>query len=67
MPTLGEIRILDYLEHTQGEVTGRQISDAKDRMYRAVYTWQDLGNGFLAVKRTGSAESVIVPAVIPLK
>lgn len=66
MPTLGEIRILDYLEHTQGEVTGRQISDAKDRMYRAVYTWQDLGNGFLAVKRTGSAESVIVPAVIPL-
>jgi len=66
MPTLGEIRILEYLEHTQGVVTGRQVSDAKDRVYRANYTWQVLSNSFLAVKRNGSAESVIIPAVISL-
>lgn len=66
MALLGEIRILDFLRNTQGEVTGRQVSDAKDRVYRASYTWRECENNLLQVRRNGSNGATVIPAVIPL-
>lgn len=66
MTLLGEIRVLDYLKKTNGEVFGRQMSDAKDRFYSAKYTWVEQDNNGLLIKRNGSSEPVLIPAVISL-
>lgn len=66
MTVLGELRIKDFLIKTQGTVTGRQFSEAKNRIYRADYTWVEIGKGLLHVKRSGSSEATVVPAVLPL-
>lgn len=66
MPILGELRIKDFLIKTQGEVAGRQVSDGKNRLYRAAYTWEDAQDDLIHIKRAGSSESAALPAVLPL-
>jgi hypothetical protein len=66
MEILGEIRVLNFLKNVDGEVTGRLISDAKDRFFQAQYTWEETSNRLLNIKRYGSSETTVVPSVIQL-
>jgi len=52
---LGQLNIEAFLTRTRGEVTGRVITDAKDRVYQQTYTWVDAGEGFLNVRRADGA------------
>ena len=64
---LGHLNIEAFLARTAGEVTGRVITDAKDRVYRQTNAWEIAGDGFLNVRRTdGNGDTARVPARIPL-
>jgi hypothetical protein len=63
---LGEIRIKDFLDRTNGNVRGCLISDAKVRTYTADYTYIETRNGLLQVSRIGSRSTVTLPTVIDL-
>lgn len=65
--TLGYFNIEAFLTQTRGEVTGRVITDAKDRVYRQSYTWTDAGAGFLNIRRAdGAGDTVRVARRVPL-
>jgi len=51
---LGHLNIEAFLTQTRGEVTGRVITDAKDRVYQQTYTWVKQATGsFLFGDLTG--------------
>ena len=66
MKNLGALKILEFLEKTNGEVIGRQISDAKNRIYKANYHWEKIDSRMLCVNKVGSGEKTRVPATIDL-
>jgi hypothetical protein len=63
---LGEIRVKEFLDHTNGKVRGRLVSDAKIRAYSADYTYTRAANGLLHVTRTGGHSTVTIPPIIDL-
>jgi hypothetical protein len=64
---LGYLNIEAFLTRTMGEATGRVITDAKDRVYRQIYTWADAGGGLLNVRRAdGAGDTVRVARRVPL-
>jgi hypothetical protein len=56
---LGHLNIEAFLTQTKGEVTGRVITDAKDRVYQQSYVWVDAGNGFIDVRRADGAGDTV--------
>ena len=56
---LGYLNVEAFLNQTRGEVTGRVITDAKDRVYRQTYAWTDAGDGFLNVRRADGAGDTV--------
>jgi hypothetical protein len=56
---LGHLNIEAFLTQTKGEVTGRVITDAKDRVYQQTYRWSDAGDGFLNVRRSDGAGDTV--------
>lgn len=56
---LGYLNIEAFLTQTRGEVTGRIITDAKDRVYQQTYIWADAGDGFLNVRRSDGAGDTV--------
>lgn len=56
---LGHLNIEGFLAQTRGEVTGRVITDAKDRVYQQTYTWADVGDGFINVRRSDGAGDAV--------
>ena len=64
---LGHLNIEGFLRQTRGEVTGRVITDAKDRVYQQTYVWVDAGNGFLDVRRAdGKGDTIKIARRIAL-
>jgi hypothetical protein len=64
---LGHLNVEAFLTQTRGEVTGRVITDAKDRVYQQTYAWADAGDGFLNVRRADGAGDVVrVARRVPL-
>lgn len=64
---LGEIRLLDFLLSSNGEVRGIQLSDGKYRRFEATYEWTEESSGMLKVWRKGGTSSAVtIPKVIPL-
>ncbi len=63
---LGEIRVKEFLDRTNGKVRGRLVSDAKIRAYSADYIYTQATSGLLHVTRTGSRSTVMVPPIIDL-
>lgn len=63
---LGEIRVKEFLDRTQGAVRGQLVSDAKFRTYGADYTYTEDESGRLNVTRRGSSASVTLRPVIDL-
>ncbi len=64
---LGHIDIAGFLARTNGEVIGRVITDAKNRVYRQTYQWAEVGHDFLCVRRRdGNGDAVQIAKRIPL-
>ncbi|WP_157068505.1 hypothetical protein [Alicyclobacillus sendaiensis] len=64
---LGSLMIADFLEKTNGVVTGRIVTDAKNRWYRAEYSWSYDEDGHLLIRRTdGTGNTLKMPSVIEL-
>jgi len=64
---LGYLRVQDFLTRTKGEVIGRMVTDAKDRVYKQAYRWQSHGSDLLVVQRSdGKGDAVRIAKIIPL-
>lgn len=66
---LGQIRVRDFLEKTDGKVRGRLVTDAKERYYTADYLWETDENddGYVWVSRKGrTGDRVKIKAAIDL-
>ncbi|MNW41182.1 hypothetical protein D3C74_183120 [compost metagenome] len=67
MGVLGQLKIKDFLEKTQGLVRGSIITDAKNRWYSSDYKWSEDSTGNLTISRTdGFGDKVIMKPVIDL-
>ena len=57
----------DFLEKAKGATRGQVITDAKDRVYSADYTWHETQDGFLLVSRKdGTGDEVKIKPIIEL-
>lgn len=64
---LGHLDIAGFLERTGGEVIGRVVTDAKNRVYKQTYQWADAGPGLLRIRRKdGKGDAVQISTRIPL-
>jgi hypothetical protein len=63
---LGEIHVKDFLDRTGGAVRGRLVSDAKDRVYSADYTYTEDADGLLHITRAGRGSAAVMKPVIDL-
>ena len=63
---LGYIRVEDFLIRTKGEVIGRLVTDAKDRVYRRAYQWQDEGATIVVQRSDGKGDAVRIAKAVPL-
>ena len=64
---LGYFHIQDFMSKTNGEVIGRVVTDAKDRVYKRVYKWEDYESDFLMVQRSdGLGDAVRIAKLVPL-
>ncbi len=67
MPTLGHIKVKEFLERTQGTVRGYVITDAKYRTFSADYQYREIHDGFLIVSRKdGTGDKVKIKSEIEL-
>lgn len=67
MPTLGYIKIKEFLERTRGSVRGYVITDAKYRTFSADYQYREIPDGFLIVSRKdGTGDEVKIRSEIEL-
>ena len=65
MPTLGYIKVKEFLERTQGSVRGYVITDAKYRTFSADYQYREIPDGFLIVSRKdGTGDEVKIRSEI---
>jgi hypothetical protein len=63
---LGHLHVQKYLQAVGGLVTGRLITDAKDRRYTQEYVFSGEGDMLLVRRKDGHGDEVAVPKVIPL-
>lgn len=67
MTVLGQIKIKNFLENTEGEVRGKLITDAKFRIYYTDYIWEDIDSEHIRVSRKdGTGNDVRVNSTIDL-
>lgn len=64
---LGELRFKEYLEKTNGIVSGNLLQDAKDRWYSRHYKWEEgTGNNLLIYAADGTGDVVKVPSILTI-
>ena len=67
MPTLGYIKIEDFLSSVKGNIIGQVVTDAKFRTFKEQYQWVKLMDGNIKIQRAnGTGDVIVVPPVIPL-